>query len=210
MAIPCYYMETLPKDVDSVDFPEKYVFPDFTVLESAETSPKESPLEVRGAWNAEGLAFQFRLVGQQKMPFCRANQLMLSDRVELWLDTRDVRNVHRATKFCHGFALMPLGGGEDGQKPMFFSQPINRAKEHPNDIPRGSVSISSRIIPQGYVVTVHLSAKALTGYYPDEFPRLGIAWAVYDRTLGEITLTSAAPFPFREDPSLWFTLELVR
>ena len=27
------------------------------------------------------------------------------------IDTRDVRNVHRATRFCHRFLFLPTGGG---------------------------------------------------------------------------------------------------
>ena len=208
MAIPCLSIDAPAK---KQELPEKYVFPEFGFLETSAGEPtQKSPLEVRGAWHADGLLFQFRVTGKKKPVWCMEHQPMLSDRVELWLDTRDVRNVHRATRFCHRFLLMPGGGGRDGEEPVFHAPPINRAKETPNDIPRGSVSLTTKPVPGGYSLTLWLPSKSLTGYYPDEFPRLGIAWALYDRELGEITLTAGAPFAFQEDPSLWFTMELVK
>ena len=50
--------------------------------------------------------------------------------------------------------------------------------------------------------------KAITGFDPQEHPRLGFTYAVIDRELGEQTLTVGSPMPYQEDPSLWATLEL--
>ena len=55
-----------------------------------------------------------------------------------------------------------------------------------------------------------MTAEALTGFDPQEHPRLGFTYAVVDRELGEQTLGVGSPMPYQEDPSLWATLELVR
>ncbi|MDO4551780.1 MAG: hypothetical protein Q4C96_11080 [Planctomycetia bacterium] len=209
-SLSCSYLGKLK---EGEDLPERYAFPDFTLLEHfQETVPsaEKNPLHVRGAWNEEGMYFQFFVTGKKKPLWCREHQIQQSDRLELWLDTRDVRNVHRATKYCHHFLILPTGSGKDSQQACFFALPIHRAKEQPNDIPRGSVSVFTKILPDGYSTCVFLSEKALTGFYPEEFPRMGIAWALQDQELGEITLTAGAPFAYQEDPSLWYTLELLK
>lgn len=208
VAFPCLY---LPDAMKKQSLAEKFAFPDFTALEPPPAGvPKVLPLEVRGAWCENGLAFQFTIRGKRQPVWCREHQPQMSDRVELWLDTRDVRNVHRATKFCHRFVLMPGGGGRNGEEPVMVPMPINRAKEQPNEIPRGSVSLATKKLDNGYTVLVRLDAKSLTGFYPDEYPRLGVAWAMYDREVGDVTLTAGQPFSFQDDPSLWYTLELVK
>ncbi len=209
VAIPCARVDDVMK---KTALPEACVFPDFSVLDGPRTGKAGAgvPLEVRGAWCAEGLAFQFMVRGKKQPVWCREHQPQMSDRLELWLDTRDVRNVHRATKFCHRFILMPGGAGKNGETPVALPLPINRAKEHPNEVPRGSVSLSVKTLADGYSMMLHLGAKALTGFYPDEYPRLGVAWALYDREVGDVTLTAGPPFSFQDDPSLWYTLELGR
>lgn len=208
MAFPCLYLQDA---INKQTLAEKFAFPDFSSLENPPAGmPKVSPLEVRGAWCEEGLAFQFTIRGKRQPPWCREHQQQMSDRVELWLDTRDVRNVHRATKFCHRYALISSGGGKNGELPMVALMPINRAKEHPNTPPRDSISLVTKTHDDGYTMMLHLYAKAMTGFYPDEYPRLGIAWAMYDREVGDVTLTAGQPFSFQDDPSLWYTLELVR
>jgi hypothetical protein len=57
-------------------------------------------------------------------------------------------------------------------------------------------------------VRIFLSATALTGYAPAEYPSLGFSYAVMDRELGWQTFTIGPGFPFIADPSLWGNLEL--
>ena len=41
----------------------------------------------------------------------RREPAALSDGVTLWLDTRDARASHRASRYCHQFHFLPAGGG---------------------------------------------------------------------------------------------------
>jgi len=50
----------------------------------------------------------------------------------------------------------------------------------------------------------------LTGFDPQEHPRLGFNYAIIDRELGVETFSAGPPLPYDEDPSLWATLEMVR
>src|SRR5947209_8099168 len=51
---------------------------------------------------------------------------------------------------------------------------------------------------------------AVTGFDPEEHPRLGVYYAVRDSERGEQTLSVGSEFPYAEDPSLWQVLELQR
>lgn len=199
-SIPCIYRE----DLTSLDRTCRLV--DFTSLEN---QPVRGKLEVFAAWNQEGLAFQFSVSGKKKRPICQPNCYDNNDGIQLWLDMRDIRNAHRGSRYCHQFFLYPCGGGDNGESPLCILYPMNRAKENPHEIPEGSVKIHSHISTEGYILYVHFSSRALTGYYPDEHKRLGIAWQRVDRELGSKTLTADSPFPFYSDPSLWYTLELI-
>ena len=88
--------------------------------------------------------------------------------------------------------------------------PINRAKEHPRPIQPKQLNVRSKLQTDGYLLEANIPGEALTGFDPQEHPRLGFTYAVIDRELGEQTLTVGSPLPYQEDPSLWATLELVK
>ena len=50
----------------------------------------------------------------------------------------------------------------------------------------------------------------LSGYDPEQHPRLGVYYAVFDHELGDQFLSLNMDFPFADDPSLWGVLELVK
>ena len=133
-----------------------------------------------------------------------------SDGLQVWIDTRDVHNVHRANRFCHRFIFLPDGGGRRLDGPMAAWLAINRAREQPRPIEAGQLHVRSEKRPHGYRLEAMIDAAALTGFDPSEHPRLGFALAVIDRELGEQTLGVGSPMAYQEDPSLWATLELVK
>ncbi len=166
--------------------------------------------EVRAAWSEAGLAFTVVVRGKRQAPWCRGNRPEDSDSVQFWIDTRDVHNVHRATRFCHAFLFLPTGGGNRLADPMAQWIPIPRAREHPRPIAPGLLKVLSRRVKDGYVLDALVLAGAMTGFDPQEHPRLGFNYLLIDRELGEQTLSVGSPMPFQEDPSLWATLELTR
>lgn len=165
--------------------------------------------DVRAAWGPEGLALRVLVSGKQQPPWCRANRPEDSDGLQVWIDTRDVHNVHRAGRFCHRFIFLPGGGGRNLDEAVAQWLPINRAREHPRDVPPGSLKALGAARRNGYELDAWIAAEALTGFDPQEHPRLGFTYAVIDRELGQQTLGAGPPMPYQEDPSLWATLELV-
>ncbi|NUQ63378.1 MAG: hypothetical protein HUU20_12945 [Pirellulales bacterium] len=165
-------------------------------------------IDFRMAWSETGLAFRAHVIGKSQPPWCRTNRPEDSDGMQIWIDTRDVHNVHRAGRFCHRFLFMPVGGGSRLDHAVAQWLPINRAKEHPRAIVQGQIRVRSERLADGYALEAFLAAEALTGFDPQEHPRLGFTYAVIDRELGEVTFSAESPMPYQEDPSLWATLEL--
>jgi hypothetical protein len=203
-SLPCLYREPLWNG-DGAKLEEQYRLPSLAELEN-----RASPAEFRVAWSESGLAFSVRVTGKQQPAWCRATRPEDSDSVQLWIDTRDVHNVHRAGRFCHRFVFLPAGGGRQLDEPVAQTLPINRAREQPRPIDAKKLLVRSQPQTDGYVLEALIPAEALTGFDPQEHPRLGFTYAVIDRELGEQTLGVGSPMPYQEDPSLWATLELTR
>lgn len=203
-AIPCLYREPL-WGPEGARLP-----PEHRLVSLAELEGNSSPVEVRGAWSEAGLAFTAIVTGKQQPPWCRESRAEDSDSVQFWIDTRDVHNVHRATRYCHNFWFLPGGAGRRLDEPLSFWMPINRAKDLSRAVQPEELGVRCRRNSQGYELDAFLPVRALTGYDPHEHPRLGFTYAVLDRELGEQTLTVGGPMPYQEDPSLWATLELVK
>ena len=165
--------------------------------------------DVRAAWNKEGLVFSICVRNKTMAPWCRINRIDDSDSVHLWIDTRDVHNVHRASRFCHRFVALPFGSGARADQPFIQWMPIHRARDNPNTIHDGLLQARSERRIDGYVLDLLIPAAALTGFDPADHPRLGFHYAVFDRELGEQTFAAGSPMPYRDDPSLWATIELV-
>jgi hypothetical protein len=151
-----------------------------------------------------------QVTGKRQLPWCRDSRPDDSDGFNIWIDTRNTKDIHRASRFCHRFAFLPAGGGRRLEEPLATWLPINRAKQHPKLPSSGALQIRSQTQPGGYVLEAHIAASALTGFDPEEHSRLGFTFAVIDREHGWQTFTVGPEFPFVEDPSLWGELELAK
>jgi hypothetical protein len=166
--------------------------------------------DVRAGWNEAGLAFSVRIEGKRHPVWCRETKLEDSDALQVWIDTRDTHNIHRATRFCHRFIFLPGGAGRSLDQPVADQLLVDRARENANPIRPGQLRVVSEKRVSGYVMSAFIPAGALTGFNPADHPRLGFTYFVFDRELGQQYFSLGFEFPFAADPSLWGTLELVR
>ncbi len=183
---------------------ERHRLPDLSTLDD-----RRAYAEVRAGWSREGLAFWVRVAGKRQASWCRESRPDESDGLRIWIDTRDTHNIHRAGRYCHQFIFMPGGSGRGLDEPCSEVLLINRARELPRPIKPGVLKVRREKRIDGYVLEALIPAEALTGFDTDEHMRLGFTYAVVDRELGEQSFNCPAEFPYREDPSLWATLELV-
>jgi hypothetical protein len=201
-AVPCRYRRTI-WGATGIKLEETHRVPSFGELDG-----QKSFADVRTAWNGTGLTFTVQVVGKKASVWCRGTRLEESDGLHLWIDTRDTRNIHRASRYCHRFAFLPAGDGPQYQSPVAGWLPINRAKENPKPVSSNVLQVRGSVQASGYQLQAHVPASALTGFDPQEHPRMGFYFAVVDRELGWQTLNMGSEFPFAEDPSLWGSLVL--
>ncbi len=187
-----------------LDLDPSFRLPHFGQLEGQPTFA-----DIRGCWNQAGLFFTV-VVGSKRQPVqCQVSKLLQSDGIQFWVDTRDVHDVHRASRFCHWFAFLPTQGNTKTAKPLGTMLRIHRAKDDPKTFQGFQPRVVSELAKDGYRLAALLPASALSGWNPTEHRKLGFQYAVIDRELGWQTLAADFRLPIAEDPSLWQTLELV-
>ncbi len=207
LAYPCRYVPALPRQGDErlLELPEECRLDNFAGMDALRNFA-----DVRLAWNEAGLALQVEVRGKEKAAQGSPARPRASDGVTLWLDTRDARAGHRASRTCQQFHFLAAGAGSDHDEPALVQTKINRALDDAPFAPAGSVTYQVRPVRSGYLLEAFLSAAALHGFDPEQHPRLGFFYAVRDDELGEQLLSLTAEFAYWEDPSLWSVLELVR
>ncbi len=202
---PCPYVAGLPGDDPLCDLP-----PTGRLQTLAAVDNRIDFAEVRLGWNEAGLGLMATISGKANPPEGDADRPRTSDGLTLWVDTRDARTSHRASRFCHQFHLLPTGGGPDKDQPAFAQTKINRALQ---DAPLcGTADVAFRSTPTktGYRLELFLPAAVLTGFDPEQFPQLGVMYQIHDAELGDQYLAAGTEFPVNDDPSLWEPLELTR
>lgn len=183
---------------------ESYTIPQLGALDD---SP--SYAQVRLAWSAAGLTLNLRVSGKKEGLHFALRDMLLSDCIQLFIDSRDTHNVHRASRFCHRFAFIAKDGQNLKSRPAGYLLAINRARESPRPIPEQSLKTQVTLEDGGYLLQGTIPAAAITGFDPAEHPRLGIFYHVHDAELGPQSLTLNRDFSILEDPSLWSSLELL-
>ncbi|TWT58805.1 hypothetical protein KOR42_21910 [Thalassoglobus neptunius] len=160
------------------------------------------------AWNSEGLALAVTVSGKTDWPNCSPDAPHSADRIQIWFDTRDTQNIHRASRYCHRFVLLPIGEGSDGMEPFLKQVPVPRASEDAPDIDIDSVLLESEADQSGYRVAVWFPTESLQGFDPETYSRLGFYITVHDDEHGQQVFTLGDDFPYESDPSMWASLEL--
>lgn len=161
------------------------------------------------AWNRHGLAIEVTVQGKKKLPFCDPEAMAASDGVQVWIDTRDTQNQHRASRFCHLFSAMPAGGGDQGTDPVFKQLPVPRAREEAPDADPELLLVEADTSRSGYRLALWFPKESLHGFDPVSGSQLGFYIAIQDGELGRQTLTLSDDFPYEADPSLWASLKLI-
>jgi hypothetical protein len=207
LTYPCYRVASIPKEEDDrlLELPESCRIDNFAGM-----AGRADFADVRFGWNELGLGVQVEVRGKEQLPQGDASRPRGSDGLTLWIDTRDARTSHRASRYCHQFHFLPTGGGPDRDEPAFSQSKINRALQDAPIAAASAVPFQCARTKGGYILEAFLSATVLNGFDPEQNPRLGFYYVVRDQELGEQVLGVGSEFPYWEDPSLWSVLELVR
>ncbi len=206
LSVRCLRIEDIPRAGGKsrlLDLPAECALPEMTRLGGGEPWA-----DVRVAWNQAGLAVQIETVGTSGS-VGSGDRPEGMDGLQLWVDTRDTRNVSRATRFCHRFDAKLVAQSPRSPLSVAVSQkPIARATaDAPLCRPEAIQSRAERL-KNGWRVEIFLPAEVLNGFDPETNRRLGFTYQVTDPDLPTQFLGVGREFPLGENPSLWATLEL--
>ena len=163
---------------------------------------------VRTAWNDRGIGLTCEVTGKVGEISPEPGRPAGADGIQVWIDTRDTRTVHRATRFCHRFVAMLSRGSGRSLAVEVSQKPIARAvADAPLTLAAHAEARAERI-STGWRLELFLPVAALVGFDPTENRRLGLAFQVTDPDRGDIFSGVGREFPVGEDPSLWSTLIL--
>jgi hypothetical protein len=206
LAIPCRRLDDLPRAGQRgrlLNLPASCALPAAARLEG-----REPFADVRAAWNPRGLALSIQVQGK-KGPIQRdpADPNFI-DGVHLGIDTRDTRDVHRATRFCHRFSAIFTPEKGPSASLDVTQKTIHRAMADAPKARPESILSRAEIRRDGWLVELFFKAESLNGYDPENNRRLGLMVHVVEPSQGDQFLTVGREFPIDQDPSLWATLEL--
>src|SRR5258708_7304777 len=116
MTLPCCYLKQmpLPEKGSLLDLSEEHRIENFAAMDG-----RKNFADVRLAWNELGLGLKVEVRAKQNLPMGNPERPRSSDGVTLWLDTRDARANHRASRYCHQFHFLVTGAGPEHDEPTF-------------------------------------------------------------------------------------------
>lgn len=166
--------------------------------------------DVYAGWNDDGLMFAFDVPGRGEPFEVDEKSWWKGDGLRICVDTRDSRDLKRATRFCHFFYVLPTGGGRDGSAPVAGVHRMSRSKEPPPTVDPSDIRVALHATRRRWGAEVLLPASCLNGWSPAEQPRIGIYYKVQDLRLGAQHLTATDELGWNVDPSTWAIGVLVR
>lgn len=206
LAASCPCIEPLPRPAGRgglLDLPGSCALPDLAALDG-----RPCWASIRVAWNSGGLGLTVLasgFAGKQPGPVVPEKFA----EVHVWIDTRDTRNVSRATRFCHRFsATLALARDRKSLSCDIAQRPIARAVSDAPLCSPDEIEYRTTLDRAGWRLEVFLPAAVLNGFDPETNRRLGFAYHVSDHQREDQYLGIGRDFPLGENPSLWTTLEL--
>ncbi len=165
-------------------------------------------LDVRLAWNPDGLGMELIVHGKKQELSGRRHDLKHSDHVLVFIDTRHTANVHRATQFCTSLQILPSDeAADDGPTVQFVDIAQQRGTHREQDAKKVVVAVES--VSDGYRLELWIPAVQIPGFAETpEIGHLGFYVVVEDTELGQLPLSIGDDFPIALDPSTWLQLNL--
>ena len=209
--IPITHVKSIPKRGGQLlNLSKSHSLPSFSELDG-----ETDFADIRMGWNAKGIGISIAIKNKKRAFQCDTRDPAESDGLQVWIDTRNTQSIHRASRFCHHFCLLPSGFGKDRKQPAVIQLPIARAREEASIADPSEFRILTKPNASGYSLEAWMPAETLVGFDSAcgdnrQNPLIGFYYCARDQERGEQFLGVGREFPFAQDPSLWSTLELVR
>jgi hypothetical protein len=204
--IPIHYIDRTPRiDGNARKWHAKHLLPPLVELED-----REPFADAYAAWSDDGFIAAFDVPDRAGPPQVDAQAWWKLDGVRLCLDTRDARDIKRATRFCHFFYALPAGGGPRKADPIVGTHRMSRAKEPPPAVDLAQIKVASHVERKRYFLEMFIPASCLNGWDPAEHPRIGLFYKVKDVLHGAQHLSADDEMGWNVDPGTWATAVLTR
>ena len=201
-AHPCPFRREPPKiDGNLRDWDDTQRIPDLMPIEGL-----EGYANLYMAWNDEALYFGLEVPRKTRYKI-DPREPTTGDCLELFIDTRDVKDAHRANRYCHRFYFLPGGTGKTGKAPIGRQSTVDKAREQAPPCPEETIKVGLRRLKRSYQMEILLPALGLNGYDPREFNRLGFTYVLHDSEHGMQSWSAGLDVPVTQDPSTWGTVE---
>jgi hypothetical protein len=165
-------------------------------------------LDIRLAWNPNGLALELSVHEKTAEPSGRRSDLKHSDHILVLIDTRHTANVHRATEFCTALQILPADEAENDQPTVQFVE-IGQQRNTRLDQNAKRVDVVVETVSDGYRMDVWIPAAQIPGFAESpEIGHIGFYVLVEDTELGQLPLSIGDDFPVAYNPSTWLQLNL--
>lgn len=203
--IPLRYRPVPPRiDGTLSDWDESFLLPPLIEIED-----DVAHTDVFAAWNEDWFAIAFQSPERSGPPHCQPDNWWKGDGYRICIDTRDARENKRATRYCHFFYALPVGGGKNKRQPIIDLHTMSRAKESPPTIDASQIQIATHIEKQYLATEILIPATCLQGWDPSQYPRIGLFYKVKDTSAGPQHLTVDDELGWNVDPSTWATAVLI-
>ncbi|MCP5505293.1 MAG: hypothetical protein H7A38_00220 [Chlamydiales bacterium] len=124
------------------------------------------------------------------------------DLLDLFIDTRDLKNSNVVTRYCHHFIIYPEE--EEGVEVTRF----RGDDSHPIADP-SLLSVKTTPKRSSYLFEVGIPKEALYGYDPSEFKRLGFTYRFQKKSGEKMHFNlSSDTFHLEKHPALWASINL--
>jgi hypothetical protein len=171
--------------------------------DTSELLHEEKFADVSMTWNDSGITVHVDV--HKKFEEAAYPKFEEGDAIELFFDTRDLKEAGFPTRFCHHFLILPqeVQGVQALEMTRFRNE-----DSHPLCNPE-TIQVKAKIEPRRYTVDIHCPAEILHGYDPKGFDRLGFTYCIHRPKNGsQHFAVSSSYVPVAQHPSLWATCKL--
>lgn len=177
----------------------------FLLPSTSELLDEDSFADLYAAWNFEKISFLIDV----HVPFQKVGEgdIRKGDSIELFFDTRDLKSKGVVSRFCHHFVFYPAQtqGFYGREVTRFRNEDVHRLS-HPEDL-----TVTPKILNEGYRLEIEIPADCLTGFDPMSFPRIGFTYRI-NRTDAppQHFAVSSEEYAIEQHPAMWGTLKFVK
>lgn len=158
--------------------------------------------EIRMGWNPRGLIFEIHI--QKEFEECFFPEYRKGDSIELFIDTRDLKNAGFIHRFCHHFVMLPKPIEEISAQEVTVFRTDDR-----HELCEGKkIHVVSEFKKKSYIVAIHLPEDCLYGYDSSSFDRLGFAYRINARGNINHFNVSSEYLNLEQHPNRWASMQM--